>query len=100
MRRPLAAALFVIALALPLLSLAAEGTYEENSERPGGDYATLTLEEGSPARFCRDACQSDTRCRAWTFVRSAAGSPAPRCMLKSQVPDAKPNPCCDSGFVR
>lgn len=95
-----AAVVFAIALALPSMSFAAEATLEENVERPGADYSNLILEKGSPARFCRDACQSDPQCRAWTYVRSGVQGPNPRCALKSQVPEPKANPCCVSGVVR
>ena len=98
-RHMLIAMLFVTALAFPPASMA-QSPMEENVERPGADYLNLVLEQGSPPRFCRDACQNDERCHSWTYVRPGAGDPNPRCFLKSQVPEARPNPCCVSGVAR
>jgi len=82
------------------MTFAAEGTFEANVERPGGDYSTLILDPGSPARFCRDACERDARCRAWTYARPVSAGANPRCMLKSTVPEKKADPCCVSGVAR
>jgi len=40
-------------------------TFEENTDRPGGDYKTVSM---SDAYSCQRLCQEDTQCRAYTFI--------------------------------
>jgi len=48
---------------------------------------------------CKKACESDNRCRAWSFARPGYGGPA-RCYLKDKITAPRRRPCCVSGVVR
>ncbi len=48
---------------------------------PGGDYARINL---SP-NLCESLCNSDVKCKAWTFIKSNVAGPEPICWLKSSV---------------
>lgn len=51
-----------------------------NTDRNGSDYRTI----GTTSQVtCKSYCQSDSSCRAWTFVSSRN-----RCYLKSTIPTA------------
>ena len=69
---------------------------EPGIDRFGGDYKRLIIT--GPPRECREDCEADPNCHAWTYT----GTPykAPFCFLKSTVPDAGSNQCCTSGVVR
>jgi hypothetical protein len=75
-----------------------EPTFERGVDRPGFDYRDFTLPRPR-ARLCQQACLTDTRCRAWTFVDARVMGPVASCWLKDQTPQPKPNPCCVSGVV-
>lgn len=71
-------------------------------DRAGGDYRNFETPPDANGSACRAACEADTRCRAWTYLRpgyQGAGSPA-RCYLKDRVPQPRRRPCCVSGVVR
>lgn len=75
--------------------------FELNIDRPGHDYANFDLPSEHPS-ICRDACDRDTRCKAWTYVRPGIQGPRPRCWLKHSEASPQPNNCCisDVGRVR
>ena len=92
-----------IAFATAISSLFAAGlarseatlTDEQNMDRPGGDYDRL---DSSAPGDCAARCQSDLRCRAFTFVRwQTIQGPQGQCWLKSSVPAPRPSDCCISG---
>lgn len=58
-------------------------TMELDANRMGGDIAEAQV-AANPA-LCRDACQRDTRCRAYTYVRPGTMGSGPRCFLKSSA---------------
>jgi hypothetical protein len=63
------------------------------------DYRSFTPAVADPAA-CSSACAAEAQCRAWTYVRpNTVQGPSPRCWLKSGVPPAQPNACCDSGVM-
>jgi hypothetical protein len=67
------------------------GTAVADVDLPGNDLAP-----GFPignVDACKLACQNNTHCDAWTFVKG----PAPVCWLKSPIPTAVRSPCCVSG---
>lgn len=71
-------------------------------DRAGGDYRNFETPPDANGSACRAACEADTRCRAWTYLRpgyQGAGSPA-RCYFKDRVPQPRRRPCCVSGVVR
>jgi len=91
-------------IALPVLPAAAQTqTREESTDRPGGDHRNFDLNLPSPGTFggpedvCRETCQRDSQCKAWTFVKAGVQGPRPRCWLKSLIPVARANTCCVSG---
>jgi len=77
------------------------GPVEFSIDRIGGDYRSFDLPapdpEGAP---CRAACEGESRCRAWTYVRPGYGSTAARCNLKAKITPPRKKPCCISGVVR
>jgi hypothetical protein len=77
---------------------ATQGTpgMEFDVDRPGSDFHNFDLAAPSP-EVCRDACASDGRCLAYTYVRPGVQGPSARCWLKNAVPNAVSNSCCVSG---
>jgi hypothetical protein len=70
---------------------------EPNLDRPGGDFANVTLPPGSMPQACRALCDADGACQAWTYVTANVQAPNPRCWLKNVVPEAVASNCCTSG---
>ncbi len=50
----------------------------------GGDYASFNLSSSNP-KLCRNACEQDSDCVAFTFVREGIQGSSPRCWLKNIV---------------
>ena len=72
-------------------------TMDRNTDRPGLDYQNFDLPKDDP-NLCQEACESDSQCKAWTFVRpNTVQGPKPRCWLKHAIPPPVDNPCCVSG---
>jgi sucrose-6-phosphate hydrolase SacC (GH32 family) len=86
------------------------GVTKNNTDSPGGDYYDFP----SPSRTnetlnvanCSKACEMDSRCIAWTYVRPPYPAPlppfnyAPRCSLKASAPEFWAlAACCVSGRV-
>jgi hypothetical protein len=89
-----------IAVAGMLVGLAsvAGAAMENDVDRPGSDYTSVTLPAGSGAGACEALCKADgTHCKAWTYVRPGVQAPNPRCWLKTAVPAPQNNGCCISG---
>lgn len=86
--------MFKILLAIGLLAspmamandLAAAPPLEYRIDRPGMDYRSFNI-PASPL-LCQRACNSDARCRAFTYVRPGIQGPTARCWLKHGVPPA------------
>src|SRR2546422_4694019 len=96
----------VLLLCVALLAMAAVAqtqSREENTDRPGQDLRDFDLNLPSPGTFggpedvCRETCQRDDRCKAWTFVKAGIQGPNPRCWLKKVVPAPRTSNCCVSG---
>lgn len=77
-----------------------DGGAEIGIDRAGGDYQTLDLTADASWQTCKAACEGESRCRAWTFLRAGYVGPAPRCYLKSRIPAPRKRPCCVSGVVK
>jgi hypothetical protein len=77
-----------------------EGGVETSIDRFGGDYRSFALAAGSAAEGCRSACESDQRCRAWTYARPGYTGRSARCFLKSTVTPPRRRPGLISGVVR
>ena len=71
-------------------------TYEENIDRPGNDYKSFELTYPDH-RLCLTACNDDTRCRAYTYVKPGIQGSNAKCWLKNEIPKATSNHCCISG---
>lgn len=76
------------------------GVVEFSMDRPGGDYRSFDLPPGPTGNACQAACDADSRCRAWTYVRPGYIGPAGRCYLKDRITAPRRRPCCISGAVR
>jgi hypothetical protein len=86
----------ILASLPPGRTAAADPGYQPGMDLPSVDYRTFDLPRPRP-RFCQEACLAEQRCRAWTFVRMGTLGPLASCWLKTQVPEARPDPCCVSG---
>lgn len=67
-------------------------------DRPGSDYTSVTLPAGAKAGACRQLCDADGPCVAWTYVKAGVQAANPRCWLKNAVPAPQPSNCCTSGL--
>jgi len=73
---------------------------EFSIDRVGGDYRSFETTPDPRGKACAAACQTESRCRAWTYRRPGYGTAAPRCYLKDAIKPPRPRPCCISGVVR
>jgi hypothetical protein len=76
------------------------GPVEFAVDRPGGDYRNFDLASDPTGRSCRSACEADSECRAWTYLRPGYLGAAARCYLKNRLTRPQRRPCCISGVVR
>mgnify|MGYP000854867016 FL=1 len=76
-----------------------EPDMEIGTNRPGSDYKDFDL-TNRDACECRDACNKDATCKAYTYVKSGAQGEKPRCWLKNSVPEAKSDVDCISGIKK
>jgi PAN domain len=76
------------------------GPVEYSIDRHGGDYKTFTTARDPAGASCRQVCEADARCRAWTYARPGYVGATARCYLKSKIPRPHRKPCCISGVVR
>jgi len=58
--------------------------------RPSGGF-------GSVESICRETCERDGQCKAWTLVKAGLQGPQAKCWLKSAIPTKRADPCCTSG---
>ena len=72
---------------------------EANRDRPGMDYRNFDLSEARP-EVCQTACESDPKCKAYTYVKPGVQGRHARCWLKSGVPKVVINDCCISGVKK
>jgi len=76
------------------------GSLEYSIERVGGDYRTFETAPETAGAACKTACESDSRCRAFTYMRPGYGGANARCYLKNTITRPRHRPCCISGVVR
>lgn len=76
------------------------GELEYSIDRVGGDYRSFETAPDAHAKPCVEACQAETRCRAWTYRRPGYGTAAARCYLKDTIKPPRHRPCCISGVLR
>jgi hypothetical protein len=77
-------------------SNASQYTMEYNTNRSGEDYKDLDLNAPDPA-LCANACMSEARCMAWTYVKPGVQGDNAKCWLKERVPHPTPDDNCVSG---
>lgn len=66
---------------------------EPGIDRAGGDYRNIVF----GPEHCRDLCNQEPQCRAWTFTRPGTQGEHARCWLKSSVPAARTDARATSG---
>jgi len=76
------------------------GALEFSIDRFGGDYRWFETPPDARGKACAEACQSEQRCRAWTYRRPGYGASSARCFLKDSIKPPRHRPCCISGVVR
>lgn len=76
------------------------GAIEYSIDRFGGDYRWFETAPDAKGKACAEACQSEQRCRAWTYRRPGYGAASARCFLKDAIKPPRRRPCCISGVVR
>jgi hypothetical protein len=76
------------------------GPIENAVDRAGGDYRHFDIPTKPNVEACKQACEDDNRCRAWTYVRPGYLSSSARCYLKDKIKPPRRRPCCMSGVVR
>jgi PAN domain len=76
------------------------GPTEFSIDRLGGDYRNFDTATDASGAACKEACEGDNKCRAWTYVRPGYIAPSARCYLKDKITRPRAKPCCISGVVR
>jgi hypothetical protein len=76
------------------------GPVENSIDRVGGDYRHFDIPAPPAMDACKQACEADNRCRAWTYARPGYVGPHARCYLKERIKRPRRKPCCISGVVR
>ncbi len=72
---------------------------ELNTDRPGSDISTIPLGKPKPV-LCSDACRSNEKCVAWTYVKPGVINTKAHCRLKSEIPEPERSSCCISGIKK
>jgi uncharacterized protein YkwD len=97
-------ALCALVLCAGVVGQAKAWTVENSTNRAGGDYRNFeivplqnSIAGDLVAKRCEEACQKDSRCKAWTAVRPGLQSKNGMCWLKDRVPAARADACCTSG---
>jgi hypothetical protein len=70
---------------------------EHDMDRLGADYRGVDVRTDH-IEDCENACKSDSKCAAWTYVKAGVQGPRARCYLKDPAPAASENVCCVSGM--
>jgi PAN domain len=79
------------------------GPMENSTDRAGGDYRGFeikTNEKPDQDEACRQACEADNKCRAWTYARPRYAGKEARCFLKKDIKPPRRKPGFTSGVVR
>ena len=76
------------------------GPIEFSIDRTGGDLRNMDVSADPTGSVCGQACEAESRCRAWTYVRPGYLGPSARCFLKERLTAPRRKPCCVSGVVR
>lgn len=70
------------------------------TDRYGGDYRSVTVPADGQGDHCKEVCEADNRCRAWTYARPGYAGRDARCFLKDHVKPPRRKPGFISGVVR
>jgi curli biogenesis system outer membrane secretion channel CsgG len=73
-----------------------KGKTEYDTSRPGADYRDFPLRAADPA-LCREACNRERPCKAWTYGEPGFAGAEAHCWLKDAIPAPKHNEHCISG---
>jgi PAN domain len=65
----------------------------------GADYSNLRLGSADPTQ-CQNACRSDAKCTAWTYIQPGVQGNEARCWLKDRVPQRSRDAWTISGIER
>jgi PAN domain len=76
------------------------GPVEFSIDRLGGDYRNFDTATDASGAACKAACESESKCRAWTYVRPGYIGVSARCYLKDRLTRPRAKPCCISSVVR
>lgn len=71
----------------------------DNVNLPGMDFFNFEVSTDDPG-LCREACERDGRCRAYTYVRPGVQGVYGRCWLKDSVPEQVADSNTVSGVIR
>lgn len=94
----IATALAGLLMAAPAAAFPNRYTEENGFDRPGAVYETFEQTgDYQDHVLCRDACESQPRCKSYTYVKPGVEGPNARCRLKSAVPPPVESPCCITG---
>lgn len=74
---------------------------ETSIDRFGGDYRSFAMAPSEASGdACRKACETDNRCRAWTYARPGYTGKSARCFLKNTITQPRRRPGLVSGVIR
>jgi hypothetical protein len=76
------------------------GLVEYSIDRVGGDLRNFDIATDAAGAACKAACDTENKCRAWTYVRPGYIGASARCYLKDRITPPRAKPCCISGVVR
>jgi PAN domain len=79
------------------------GPLESSTDRAGGDYRSFEIktdEKLEQDAACKQACEADNKCRAWTYARPRYAGKEARCFLKKEIKPPHRKPGFTSGVVR
>jgi hypothetical protein len=76
------------------------GPVEYSIDRLGGDLRNFDTATDAAGAACKEACDTENKCRAWTYVRPGYIGASARCYLKDRLTPPRQKPCCISGVVR
>jgi hypothetical protein len=76
------------------------GAVEASTDRFGGDYHNFEMKADDDEDVCKQACDADNKCRAWTYSRPGYAGKEPHCFLKNQIKPPRRKPGFSSGVVR
>jgi hypothetical protein len=96
LRHLIIASAFIVASGL-LTPASAQDGFSQGIDRPGGDYRNFAI--NGDAQACREVCERERGCRAWTWVKPGVQGQSARCWLKNVVPKRRANSCCTSGVT-